>query len=329
MKRFLVLQTAFTGDVILATALLEDLHQRFPGSRIDLAVRKGNEGLFTGHPYLHRLLVWDKKKQKLSNLYRLLMSIRKEKYDHVINLQRFFASGLLTVLSGGKETIGFDKNPLSFLFDRKVPHVIGDGRHETARNRELIIHLTAGTASPPRLYPTDSDLIAIENLRHNVYTCIAPGSVWFTKTWPEHKWLELVHALLAARSGEHVYLLGSPAESALCERITAASDTDRVKNLAGKISLLQSAALMKGARMNYVNDSAPMHLASAMDAPVTAVYCSTVPAFGFGPLSSLSRSVETTEVLACRPCGLHGFRACPKSHFRCAESVSIGQVLTD
>jgi heptosyltransferase-2 len=89
--------------------------------------------------------------------------------------------------------------------------------------------------------------------------------------------------------------------------------------MAGKLSLLESAAIMAGARMNFVNDSAPMHLASAVNAPVTAVFCSTVPAFGFGPLSDNAFIAETTIPLDCRPCGLHGYTVCPKGHFKCAE----------
>ena len=67
--------------------------------------------------------------------------------------------------------------------------------------------------------------------------------------------------------------------------IAAAASHPRLVNRAGELSLLQSAALMQGAAMNYVNDSAPLHLASAVNAPVTAIFCSTVPAFGFTPLS--------------------------------------------
>jgi heptosyltransferase-2 len=80
---------------------------------------------------------------------------------------------------------------------------------------------------------------------------------------------------------------------------------------------------MKNAQMNYVNDSAPMHLASAVNAPVTAIFCSTIPAFGFTPLSDHSRVIETSEVLPCRPCGLHGYAKCPKGHFKCAETIEI------
>jgi heptosyltransferase-2 len=75
--------------------------------------------------------------------------------------------------------------------------------------------------------------------------------------------------------------------------------------------------------MNYVNDSAPMHLASAMNAPTCAVYCSTVPAFGFGPLSEKSFIVEIDYPLYCRPCGLHGYNACPEKHFKCAYDIEV------
>jgi heptosyltransferase-2 len=94
-----------------------------------------------------------------------------------------------------------------------------------------------------------------------------------------------------------------------------------VLNLAGKLSLLASAALMENAAMCYVNDSAPLHLASAVNAPTCAVFCSTVPDFGFGPLSDVRQVIQIREELACRPCGLHGFNHCPKGHFRCAEDI--------
>lgn len=114
--------------------------------------------------------------------------------------------------------------------------------------------------------------------------------------------------------------MGAKSDYTLCEEIKTQSTVDesRIINLAGKLSFLASAAMMKNAAMNYVNDSAPLHFASAMNAPVTAVYCSTVPAFGFGPLSDESYVVETKLELKCRPCGLHGKKSCPLGHFHCS-----------
>ena len=65
--KILVIQTAFLGDVVLATAVLEKLHQYFPDAQIDFVLRKGNEGLLSSHPFLHNLLLWDKKQQKIKN----------------------------------------------------------------------------------------------------------------------------------------------------------------------------------------------------------------------------------------------------------------------
>jgi heptosyltransferase-2 len=149
---------------------------------------------------------------------------------------------------------------------------------------------------------------------------MAPASVWFTKQLPEAKWVELIKKTPAWQA---VFLVGGPGDHALCERIRQAINAPNVHNTAGKFSLLQTAALMKHAVMNYTNDSAPQHLASAMDAPVTVFFCSTTPNFGFGPLSTIAHTVEISEQLACRPCGLHGKKACPKGHFDCGRKIEL------
>lgn len=318
-KRFLVIQTAFLGDAVLATALLEKLHAFFPDAVIDLVVRQGNDGLFHDHPFLHKLIVWDKRTNKTRNLFKLIGELRNERYDHVINCQRFFSTGLMTALVRGDEKVGYDKNPLSFLFSRKVKHVIGDGRHEVDRLNALIEHVTDRSRPLPRLYPNGKDAHSAE--RSGKYVCIAPTSVWFTKQWPEAKWTELIRLLPAEVK---VFLLGASGDADACARI--AKNAGRGEVLAGKLSLLGTAHLMEAAVMNYVNDSAPLHIASAMNAPVTVVFCSTVPAFGFGPLRENGRVVETSEKLDCRPCGLHGHKACPKGHFKCALGITAERV---
>lgn len=333
MKRFLVIQTAFLGDAVLATAVLEKLHTFYPDAAIDMVVRKGNEGLFTGHPFLGKLFVWDKQTNKTTNLFRLISDLRKSRYDHVINCHRHSSSGLMTVLARAKEKVGYDKNPLSFLFSRIVVHVIPgglekrspDGLHEVDRLNALIEHLTDRSRPLPALYPTPKDIAdrdALSDNRPSEYVCIAPASVWFTKQWPAAKWVELIKQLPA---DVRVLLIGAPGDTQLCQAIT--TNARRGEVLAGKLSLLGTAALMQGAHMNYVNDSAPLHIASAMNAPVTAIFCSTVPAFGFGPLRGNGRIAETSEELDCRPCGLHGHRACPRGHFRCAL-VDVPQLVS-
>ena len=98
-------------------------------------------------------------------------------------------------------------------------------------------------------------------------------------------------------------------------------------NLAGKLSFLESAALMRDAAMNYVNDSAAQHIASSVNAKITAIFCSTIPDFGFGPLSDDSVIIEAQEKLDCKPCGLHGHKTCPKGHFKCALNIDTKELL--
>ncbi len=319
MKKFLIIQTAFLGDVVLATAVVEKLHRFYPDARIDFMLRKGNESLLAGHPFINNVLVWDKKNNKYSKLFSLLNQVRNERYDHVINLQRFAASGFITAFSGGKEKVGFDKNPLSFLFDKKFEHIIGTkekpGVHEVARCLKLIEHITDNSFEKPKLYPTAEDQLKVQPYVVSEYITISPASVWFTKQAPITVWTELINK----NPNNTYYLLGAPADVELCENIRKQCPGAKVTVLAGALTLLQSAALMKQAKMNFTNDSAPLHLCSATNAPVTAVFCSTIPEFGFGPLSDNSHIAETTEILDCRPCGLHGYSACPKGHFKCSH----------
>jgi heptosyltransferase-2 len=327
MQKILLVQTAFIGDVVLATGLLEKLHRFYPEASIDILVRKGNESLFNAHPFLHEVLVWNKKQSKYKHLLILLKKIRKTRYDKVINLQRFAATGFLTAFSRGKQTIGFDKNPLSFLFSDVVRHMVSNGDvllHEIERNQQLIASFTDEKAAKPKLYPSAEDVSAVAQWKTRPYICIAPASVWFTKQFPADQWIRLLDHLPAEMA---VYLLGAPGDADLCEQILTGSKNKQTHNLAGKLSFLESAALQKDAVMNYVNDSAPMHFASAVNAAVTAVYCSTIPAFGFGPLSDNRHIVEVTEPLSCRPCGLHGKKSCPQKHFHCAGLIRTEQLL--
>lgn len=327
MKKILIIQTAFIGDVILATSLVETVHATYDQNCvIDIVVRQGNEGLLEHHPFLNRVYVWKKKEKKYRNLLALSKEIRQEEYDFVFNLQRFASTGFLTWRSKAKCTVGFANNPLSFLFKHKVVHAIGEGRHEVERNLDLLKTALKRDDIPlclPKLYPGSDEKAQIDTVVKEVnnFVVLAPASVWFTKQLPRAKWIELIQSFT---ENSTVFLIGAPSDSELIEGIIAESGSEKCKNMAGKLSLLASAELIGRAKRTYVNDSAPLHLASAMNAPVTAFFCSTVPAFGFGPLSADTEIKEVTQNLPCRPCGLHGFKACPKGHFKCGNLIDLG-----
>lgn len=318
MNRILLIQTAFLGDVILATPVVSELHRLFPDASIDVLVKKGNESLLANNPKIRKVVVFDKSNGKYTSIFRLIKQFRKEKYDLAINLHRFGSSGIIAGFSGAKERIGFDKNPFSWRYTRKYPHKIGNGTHEVERNLSLIREFGAASIIRPELFPSKEDFHAIAKCQTEKYICIAPASVWFTKALPESKWVELIQK----HSDRKIYILGGPNDSDLAQRIITHTPDAKVEVLCGTLTLLQSAALMKGAERNYVNDSGPLHLASAMNAKVTAFFCSTVPEFGFGPMSEDSE-IKQVDGLNCRPCGLHGHNACPKGHFKCGHELPI------
>jgi lipopolysaccharide heptosyltransferase II len=322
MKKILIIQTAFIGDVILATPVVEKLAARFPKAEIDFLLRKGNEGLLKNNPHIHKVLIWDKNSAKNRSLFALIAAIRKSRYDLLVNLHRFTSSGLIALFSQASVTVGFDKNPLSLFFSRKVKHEIAPGIHEVDRNLSLIRDWTDDTFVGPKIFPGQDDFRKIQP--QGKYICIAPLSVWFTKQLPEQRWVEFIDKI---GKMTQVFLLGSKADSLICERIRKASKHKSTTNLAGELTYLESAALMKGAVMNYVNDSAPMHLASAVNATVTALFLSTIPEFGFTPLSDNYVVLQTDEDLPCRPCGLHGKARCPTAHFKCA-AISTSRLLS-
>ncbi len=313
MKRILIIQTAFLGDVILATPIASELKRIFPDSKIDFLVKKGNESLLSNNPNLDNIYVFDKKEGKVKNILALIRTFRKSKYDLVVNLHRFGSSGLITALSGAKLKYGFKKNPFSFAFSKSFNHQLSNGVHEVSRNLSLIKEFGAKYLVRPELFPATEAFETVKKY-DGTYFCMAPASIWYTKQLPKEKWVELIQR--KASKGT-VYLIGGPDDFDLCQEIKEKSGVDHCKNLCGKLSLMESAALMKGAQMNYVNDSGPMHIASAMNAPVTAFFCSTIPEFGFTPLSDNHVVKQVNSALDCRPCGLHGYQSCPKGHFKC------------
>jgi heptosyltransferase-2 len=321
LNKILIIQTAFIGDAILATPIIEKINRFFPNAQLDFLLRKGNESLLKNHPHLNQVFVWNKDDSKYKNFYQLLKTIRLENYDLVINPQRFLSTGILTAFSKAKHKVGFRKNPMSIFFDKKLPHEL-DGTHEVQRNLLLIEHLTDDSFEMPKLHPSTENFQKAKNLLEKLnintenFVTIAPTSVWFTKQLPAEKWMAMIQLL---PQNLPILLNGGSSDFDTCESIKKTLNYTNIFNICGNLNLLESAALMSLATMNYANDSAPIHIASAMNAPMTAIFCSTIPKFGFTPLSDNHKIIETKEKLDCRPCGLHGKKACPKGHFKCAN----------
>jgi len=318
-NNILIIQTAFIGDAILASCLIEKLRSYSQEARISVLVRKGNESIYENHPYLKEVLVWDKSSDKTKNLFSLLFSIRRKKFDLVVNCHRYASSGFLTAFSGAHHKAGFKQTPFAWMFNYAPKHSFLKGEHEIDRYHKLVEDFAGTEKFLPRIYPTESDIQIVSSYKSALYYCIAPSSVWYTKQLPMEKWVELCNLFPAEAQ---VYVLGAAGDEALTKEIITRTKHKNLMSLCGKLSLLQSAELMRNAKMNFVNDSAPLHLASSVNAPVRAFFCSTTPDFGFFPLSDKSGVIESAP-MDCKPCGIHGFKQCPKEHFNCGKGIEI------
>jgi ADP-heptose:LPS heptosyltransferase len=333
-KTILIIQTAFIGDTILASHFARAVKDFYPNSKIHFFLRKGNESVIQGLSSIEKTWIWDKKGGKTKNLINLISELRKIDFDIVFNLHRHFNSGLVTSLMKSPLKVGFSQNPLSVFYTHKVQHLIphesnGNTWHEVQRNLQLLkaIEPSFEIKEDSKVYKPELPIEAkhIEKItpyEKEKYFVVAPASVWFTKAWSKHKYQELVKEL--SLKGK-VYLIGGPDDKVLCDEVMDSSSN--VENLCGKLNLLDSAALMKNAKRVFVNDSAPLHLASSVNAKTTAIFCSTVPAFGYTPLADDSVIVDVGASLNCRPCGLHGHKDCPLGHFNCSEHIEVNRVL--
>ncbi|MEN3041018.1 MAG: glycosyltransferase family 9 protein [Bacteroidia bacterium] len=309
MARFLVIQTAFLGDAVLTLPLIGRLRLGFPEAEIHWIVRKGIEELFQSHPWEFHLWPWDKSWSGWRQLYQLLSDKR---WEAIIVVQRFFRMGLLGLSLPAQVRITYDKNPLSLFYTYRVSHRFGADLHEVERVLALLTPLGLSPDKPPLpwLFPPDT------SRANGPYIVVSPTSRWPTKEAPLRVWMDFLRRL---PSSVKVYLTGLEGDRERLAPLTACHP--RVENLAGRLSLPELAALVRGAERVYTVDSALTHIASALNVPTTTIFCSTVPDFGFGPLADKSQIIQREGHLACRPCGIHGKISCPQGHFRCGEEL--------
>ncbi len=244
-----------------------------------------------------------------------------------ISPHRFIRASVIGFLLRSKVRAGFSSSALSCLYNRTIQYDFGI--HEIERNFKLlkaVLPDKLNNKNPvrPELFPSDNDLMKAKELIKNRFdserfVAIAPGSVWQTKRWPVQHFKQLIDLLNTNSIG--TILIGGKDDRELCEKLTSG----KVLNLAGELSFLESTAAIGLTKVIVTNDSAPLHMASAMNIPTIAIFGSTTSYLGFGPLADNSFVLEKSD-LECRPCGRHGGNKCKKKHFDCMNKISPDSV---
>jgi len=328
MRRFLVIQTAFIGDAILTLPLIQVLKKAHAEASVGVVAIPRTSELFAAHPAIERVHIFDKRGRDkgIASLRKLGKELREAEYDVAIIPHRSLRSALLAKLARIPVTIGFDRSAGWFLLTHTVSY---DPKiHEVDRNLSLLgaIGVNSAKRELPELYPSSSDVAEVDAFLSektspkNGLVGIAPGSVWKTKRWLQDRYVEVARRLV--HEGFGVVLVGGLEDRPLCQAISESAHSLNVIVAAGRLSLLQSAELIRRCKVLLSNDSAPMHIALAMRTPVVAIFGSTVPEFGFAPYGEKDTVVET-DGLACRPCSVHGRQRCPIKTFDCMKNISV------
>jgi len=324
----LVIQTSFLGDVVLTTPLIAELASRGP---VDVLATPVGAAALENNPGIRTIIRYDKRATygAALGLWRTVKELRALRpYDAAYLAQGSFRSGLLAMMTGARERIGFTSSTGRVLYTRQMPY--RPERHHAERLWSLAMSECADPPTRaqirPRLYPSDEDRHAVDSLLRRSgttgepFVALAPGSAWGTKRWPYYA--DLAKRLTADFK---IAIIGSKADFETAAQISNMLPPECVIDAVGSLSLLGSAELIGRAQAIVTNDSAPQHLASAMGTPTLTIFGPTVPEFGFGPLAE-RRAVAGHSALSCRPCDRHGPQRCPLGHWRCMRELTTDYI---
>ena len=316
----LVIQTAFLGDTILTLPLLMTL-ARTDGP-VDVLTTPAALPIVASHPAVRRAILFDKQGRDggLTGLLGVARTLRRSRYATAYLPHGSIRTALVARLAGIPRRVGFTGSPGAFLYS--------EARRPGSDPMSVRIAALAGGEAeplppPPWLALSDSDRaqtdlwLAARRIPRR-FIALAPGARWGTKRWP-------FYPELAAALNEPIVVLGGDDDVGLGEAIVGRAP-GRSWNAAGALPLTVSAALLARAALLVTNDSAPLHLATALGVPVIALFGPTVPAFGFGPVWPEDQVLEH-PLLPCRPCHHHGPMTCPLGHHRCMRELGVEAVM--
>lgn len=310
--KILVVRFSSIGDVVLSSPLIRCLYRQL-NAEIHVLVKPNFACLYRHSPYIKEVHIYNAKDNK---------HLEACNFDVVLDLQNNLRSRRVTGALG-KRT--FRLNKLNFekwlyvnlgvdwLSKRPNLHVV-ERYLETAKHLGVV-----NDNEGLDLFLSEADRVDIETafsgLVPNGYLAVAFGSQKATKQIPYKKLWELVNAF----RGWPIVLLGGAEDVATAEKL--AQEFNHVVSAVNKFSLLQSASIISQAKQVIAPDTGLMHIACAFKRPLTVVWGSTTPVFGFAPYLPTSGEGTCQQLqvpnLGCQPCSKLGYNRCPKGHHKC------------
>ena len=313
------------------------MRKRFPHAHIGWLVGDSCAGLLEHHPALDEIIRFDRRRYgQVGRSLRVSLEfaqfvneLRAKRFDLVVDLQGLFRSGFLSLASGAAVRIGFARaRELAPLFYTHRIAVQDVNMHAVDRNYRVARML--GFDDVPIAFELPvlpgaaraRELLSQEGIRAgDAYILVGPAARWETKIWPAEQFARLTREIQAL--GYRVVLSGMDHEAARAARVNELA-SGSLANLAGKTTLPELIALVEGATAVVMHDSGPMHLASALDKPIVALYGPT-GAVRTGPYRRGAQAVVRLD-LPCSPCYFRKLSQCPHEH-RCMRDLTAQWVL--
>jgi heptosyltransferase-2 len=324
--KLLVIQTAFLGDIILLSSLLQGIRKAFPDIELHVLTRPEGESILKQQA--DKIIAFDKlDRNNLNERWKeLIVSLKNQCYDAALIPHRSFRSGITALKAGIPVRIGFKRGLASWFLTHRVKY--NYKTYEGERNLGLLKAITNKDYDPlPQLLISNDDEKFADNLlrsmmlKENEFVVLAPGSVWKSKRWSKSKYHRLTE-ILENEYSLPVVAIGSREDVNICSGIVSEPN----RNLAGFLNLMKSAALVKRARFLISGDTAPAHISTAVKTRQVIIFGSTAPCFGFAPDIPDTRIIEHN--LWCRPCSDHGRNFCPNlGNYKCLENISADLVV--
>ncbi|MBC7777055.1 MAG: glycosyltransferase family 9 protein [Phycisphaerae bacterium] len=315
--KILLLRFSSIGDIVLTTPVVRCLKKQL-GAELHFLTKTAFAPILEENPYVDQ--VFSFQKEIAPDTIRGLRAMR---YDHVIDLHHNLRS-LRLKLALGRPSRSFDKLNwqkwllVNFKIDRMPEAHIVDRYMATVRHLGVVYD----GEGLDYFIPKGENLDEIE-IPSRPFTAFVLGATHATKRLPEEKIIEICRG-----TTQPIVLLGGKTEQDAGERIAKAAGS-HVLNLCARLSLHQSACVVRESSKVITHDTGLMHIAAALQKPIISVWGSTVPKFGMWPFYPTGMNLNTSiEVLGlgCRPCSKIGFDRCPKGHFKCMKEIEANRV---
>ena len=294
-RRIAIIKPSALGDLVQTLPLLPALRKRFPGSSITWVVQRELSDLVAGHPDLDRVLTVDRRPRWMA-AGRFLRELRRQQFDLVLDLQGLLRTAVMTWATGAPWRIGLEtaREGARFAANLTIPDT---GKLVPAHARYWRVAEALGVGDVARRalvqVSIDDHRIArqlLHGLPRPVFA-VQWGARWETKRWPLEQMVDvLAHA--ARTWGGSAVFIGGPGEHALCAAaattLSIRSQNTAVRNVAGRTTLKQLAALLTNVDAVVSNDSGPLHLAAELGTPVLGIFTCTNPVRSGPPASSTS-----------------------------------------